>query len=90
MAYTLPAEAGEEGLRTEEGHYPFPLAELTAAGAYSAVAEYVETRPELAVGLSKKDATRRSATVQFQVHPGQPVTLRWVGGSRLLSFLRRV
>ena len=80
VAYTLLAEAGEEGLQTEEGHYAFPLAELTAAGAYSAVAEYVETRPELAAGPSKKDATRRSASVQFQVHPGQPVALRWVGG----------
>jgi hypothetical protein len=80
VAYTLQGEAGEEGLQTEEGYYAFPLAELTAAGAYSAVAEYVETRPELAAGLSKKDATRRSASVQFPVHPGQPVALRWVGG----------
>lgn len=80
VAYTLPAEAGEEELKREEGHYAFPLAELTAAGAYSAVAEYVEARPELAAGLSKKDATLRSASVQFQVLPGQPVALRWVGG----------
>lgn len=43
---------------------------------HSQVAEYVESRPELAAGLSKKDATLRSASVQFQVQPCQPVTLR--------------
>ncbi len=76
VAYRLPADA-EEGLQTDEGHYVFRLAELTAAGTYSAVAEYVESRPELAAGLSKKDATLRSASAQLYVHPGQPVTIRW-------------
>lgn len=57
----------------------FELAELRRAGTYSAVAEYVERRPELVAGLSKKDATLRSASVQFYVQPGQPVALGWVG-----------
>ncbi|KAL4443930.1 hypothetical protein ABPG75_011667 [Micractinium tetrahymenae] len=74
--YHLPAEAGEEGLQTEEGHWAFQLAELTVAGTYTAVAEYLEQRPELAAGLSKKEALRRSATVCFEVQHGQPVTLR--------------
>ncbi len=50
-----------------------PPAPLSVAAQ---VAEYVESRPELAAGLSKKDATLRSASVQFQVQPCQPVTLR--------------
>lgn len=84
MVYSLPAEAGDEGLRNEDGHYPFQLAELQAAGAYSAVAEYTEARSELAAGLSKKSATLRSATMQFHVAPCQPVTLRcgvWWGNA---------
>ena len=40
------------------------------------LAEYAEARPELAAGMSKKDATLRSASVRFEVQPGQPVTLR--------------
>ncbi|PRW58303.1 Structural maintenance of chromosomes flexible hinge domain-containing 1 [Chlorella sorokiniana] len=79
VAYSLAApseEAGEEPLQSEDGHFAFQLQELRAAGTYSAVAEYVEQRPELAAGLSKKDATLRSASVQFQVQPCQPVTLR--------------
>lgn len=79
MAYHLPAEAGEDGLQTEEGLWAFQLAELTAAGTYAAVAEYVEQRPELAAGLSKKEAMRRSASVRFEVQHGQPVTLRCDG-----------
>ena len=39
------------------------------------MAEYVEQRPDLLVGMAKKDATLRSATVQFEVTPGPPVTL---------------
>lgn len=84
VAYSLAApEASEDGgqaggqLTTEDGHYAFQLADLTAAGAYSAVAEYVEQRPQLAAGLSKKEAALRSATAQFHVAPGQPVSLRW-------------
>lgn len=79
VAYRLPApeEAGEEGaLPGEDGSYAFQLEELTAAGTYSAVAEYVEQRQELAGGLSKKEATLRSSSVRFTVQPGQPVTLR--------------
>lgn len=78
VSYSLPApsEAGEEGGPTEEGHWPFALAELRAAGTYSAVAEYSERRAELAAALSKKEATLRSATVRFAVQPGQPVMLR--------------
>ena len=77
VAYSLPGEAGEEALQTDEGLYAFQLAELTTAGTYSAVAEYVEARPELAAGLPKKDATRRSASLQFHVHPCPPVAVRW-------------
>lgn len=83
VAYSLaaPEGSGEDGgaaggLATEEGHYAFQLADLTAAGTYSAVAEYAEQRPELAAGLSKKEAALRSATAQFHVVAGQPVALR--------------
>ena len=67
----------------ESGQYAFQLAELTVAGAYSAVAEYVERRPEL-VGAggggqgAKREATLRSASVLFRVLPCPPVALRWV------------
>lgn len=134
-SYTLPAELGEEGLQSEEGHYAFALEvggghwdlkgraggtvplrrallsrsrsrnfsarscprlshrlpppppgsfpqELRGAGTYSAVAEYTETRPELAAGLSKKEATRRSASVQFYLQACQPVALRCRAGRR--------
>lgn len=53
-----------------------PVAPATQLHAAAQVAEYVEQRPELAAGLSKKGATLRSASVQFQVQPCQPVTLR--------------
>lgn len=65
-------------LQTEDGHYVFQLPELTAAGTYTAVAEYAEARPDLAAGLSNKDAKLRSASVRFEVHPCQPVTMRCV------------
>lgn len=77
--YALPAPNGEEELQNEEGHYAFALAELTAAGVYSAVAEYDEQRAELAAGLARKGSLLRSASVRFYVQPGQPVTLRWGG-----------
>lgn len=79
-SHALPAPDGGEELQNEEGHYAFALAELTAAGLYSAVAEYEEQRPELAAGLARKDALRRSASVRFFVQPGQPVTLRCAPG----------
>eukprot|EP00887_Chlorella_sp_A99_P005757 scaffold1.g5757.t1 len=75
VVYTLPATSDEDSLLTDEGFYAFTLAEQTVAGTYNAVAEYTERRPELAAGLSKKEALLRSATVQFTVLPGQPVTL---------------
>ena len=80
--YSLAADAAEEEVQNERGHYLFQLAELTAAGSYSAVAEYTESRPELAEGLSKKDATKRSPSVQFHVQAGQPVLLRWDAAAR--------
>jgi hypothetical protein len=77
VTYRLPAQPDQAGdLQTEDGHYIFQLSELTLAGTYTAVAEYTEGRPDLAAGLSKKNATLRSASVRFDVQPCQPVTMR--------------
>jgi hypothetical protein len=60
---------------TEGGAYVFALGELTAAGVYSAVAEWSEPRAEVRAGMARREAELRSATAQFEVAAGPPVAV---------------
>ena len=81
VVYSLPAaeEGEEEEAAPAAGVFAFPLTELTAAGAYSVVAEYREGRAELAPpaggGGRKSEAPLRSSAVELAVGAGPPVTL---------------